>query len=333
MLNELKVLNIPLKWKDHFDATISKNPLMDAWLSRAFCLKTCQRTLYISFHQLNLISTISIQGRITLNSHYMEGESAYRFLLEIICGLKSRLTGESEIVSQFKSSYLDYIQKENRNPYIIKTLEKLFTDCKKVRSRFLKEIGQYSYSGLSKKIISRHLKLSDNKSPTITILGSGQLATDLIKVLNKKYSLSLCARNPSKLESLLNQLCATQNQKITITPWEQRNQLKTTSSIINTIGCDGVTLFDDHFLKTWDEANPKDDRVFIDLGSPSVLGQSYDTYGLYRLSDIFKTSETLGEEKKQKLSLAKLEIEQLSKRRVEKASIQFPFGWEELQFA
>ena len=70
-----------------------------------------------------------------------EGQMAYMFLLETICGLKSRMLGENEIVSQFKEAFALYLAKEDKNPYIIQVFEKLFKDAKEIRTKYLDRIG------------------------------------------------------------------------------------------------------------------------------------------------------------------------------------------------
>ena len=179
MLNSLKLIHLHA-----YQGDIHK----DMNTSGAFVLETCQRTIVLS-------TFIEEVPQSTHDVH--EGEKAYQFLLETICGLKSRLKGESEIVSQFKTAYSNYLEREYRSKVIMKVLEKLFKDAKEIRSNFLREIGQQSYTGIAKKIL-----IDNSKGKKVLILGSGKLAKDAIRNLSKKFDIYLSARNESKLHEI-----------------------------------------------------------------------------------------------------------------------------------
>ena len=310
MINGLKIVNLPSK----FDAAVPQE-----LCEHSFVLKTCQRQLFVGFHNLPFAKTLD-----SLSEHieFYQDFEAYLFLLETICGLKSQLMGENEIVSQFKSAYSDYLLRENKNSYVMEILEKLFKDAKKIRTEYLKEIGQYSYSGLSKRILKES---GAQKGEEITIVGSGQLCHDLIKVLRKNYQLTLCARNRSKVEHLA------QTYQLQSLSWDQRDSLAYDPFVINTIGIENTILFNQSFFNKWTQLNRR--RLFIDLGSPSVLElNSHTPEGLYLLDDIFKAQGKLKETKRQKIEQARQAINQLSLKRVNSASVGFPYGWEDLQF-
>ncbi len=72
---------------------------------KSFVMKTCQRTLVLSFGECN----VSKPQNTEVSHEIYHGTEAYTYLLEIICGLKSKLVGENEIVGQFKTSYKEYV--------------------------------------------------------------------------------------------------------------------------------------------------------------------------------------------------------------------------------
>ena len=119
MLKQLKLAHLP----PQYDVSLEND-------GRYFILKTCQRTFVLGFH-FNLLNhkDFSCSAKILL------GEEAYQILLETICGLKSRLLGESEIVSQFKQAYGEYLKLPEKNPLVLDVLHKLFQDAKNVRSK------------------------------------------------------------------------------------------------------------------------------------------------------------------------------------------------------
>ena len=96
-----------------------------------FILKTCQRSLVLSLNNCPFKSQ-------DLQAHELKtGATAYFFLLETICGLKSKLIGENEIVGQFKEAYKIYSQSTFKDTKLLLILEKLFKDAKDIRTQYL----------------------------------------------------------------------------------------------------------------------------------------------------------------------------------------------------
>ena len=89
---------------------------------KTFILKTCQRSLVLSLNNFPFKYK-------ELPSHELQSaDSAYIYLLETICGLKSKLIGENEIVGQFKEAYKIYSQSDLKDTKLLLILEKLFKD-------------------------------------------------------------------------------------------------------------------------------------------------------------------------------------------------------------
>ncbi len=304
MLRGLKVINLSPESALHSDPS-----------GEVFYLKTCQRQLIVGFN------TTPLRYPKSAEHQSLEGQKAYMFLLETICGLKSRMLGESEIVAQFKEAFTFYLAREDKNPYVIQVFEKLFKDAKEIRTKYLARIGQLSYAGLTKKFL-----LDEASDREVLIYGSGQLAFDLCKVLNRKFKITLCARNSEKVKSLSDTF------GLQILPWEQRNEGINHPFIVNTIGADNTVLFDKDFLNSWSQNNAK--RRFIDLGSPSVLEvQKNKDSQIILLENLLSIAEKLSAEKEEKVSKAALAIEEKTVHRFSSFNLNFPFGWEELSFA
>jgi glutamyl-tRNA reductase len=278
-----------------------------------FLLKTCQRALIVK------TSPISLNHREL--GEYHEGKDAYKFLLETICGLKSKLQGESEIVSQFKEAYHNYLQTEVRSSVILRVLEKLFKDAKEIRRDYLIKIGQQSYAGIARRIVQ-----TKYDSGKVLILGSGQLAKDVLKLLQKRYEISISARNQEAVKKIMAEY---PQLNITYIPWEDHSSYQGFETIVNTIGAE-ITLFDHNFF------SPRcpNKNIFIDLGSPSVIQTPYTKdHGVFRLTDIFSHGQALDQEKKVKIESAHTAIAGLVDRRAVSLGHNHPFSWEELQFA
>lgn len=279
-----------------------------------FTLETCQRYILVSRNK-----ALPLPKEAKLNSDLKTGPDAYQFLLETICGLKSRLIGETEIVGQFKEGFEKYLESNQRDSKLIKIFHKLFMDAKKIRSEHLKNIGLLSYCGLTKKLIKDHIR--ENKFhhiEEVNILGSGKLAHDLLKVLNKNYQVNVYARNEEALSEIQKKYSA----KI-INSVDQKDLINK-SIIINTIGTDRV-LFRQDFFENWKSGNSNrlsaqscvlDDSLFVDLSSPSVIETSYGKLNaVYRLDDLFKMAKMMHQKKEVQVNHAQNAIHDLTNHR------------------
>jgi glutamyl-tRNA reductase len=237
-----------------------------------FILKTCQRTIVLGFDQSP--TSYLVENNDPFEKY--DGPSAYKFLLETICGLKSEVLAEYEL------------------------FEKIFKDSKHIRTNALKDIGQLSYAGIARKLI-----YSKKPNAEVLILGSGSLAEDLIKLLKKKHPLYIYARNDKRVQELAHR------HSINVLPWGNAKELVKFKYLANTIGHEDV-LFDESFFNSWKESHP-DSGLFIDLGSPSVIRTEMDKEdGVVRLQDIFKKSAMLNTEKLKKVNFAYELIDKLT---------------------
>ena len=281
-----------------------------------FTLNTCQRTLIIG------VKNNSLKEWSPYETLY--GKEAYSFLLEAICGLKSKLQGENEITSQFKKAFREYLNNPKKNVFLISVLEKLFKDAKEIKTSYLSKIGQQSYSAIAKKIL-----LQNSESKNVLIVGSGAISLDLLKLLSKKFNLSITARNEQKSKEI------SEAFDIPLIKWGSYEDYQNSENIINTIGSKDI-LFNSSFFKKWHSASTTcfSSKLFIDLGHPSVIDTELSTKeGVYRLSDIFQRGTLLSQEKTLKIQRAKKEIDNIVERRFYSFSFNYPFGWEELHFA
>lgn len=265
--------------------------------ARAFVLKTCQRTLVLSLQDKTIKSP-------TLAHQLYVGQDAYLFLLETICGLKSKLVGENEIVGQFKDAYKAYTSQDNRDNKLLLILEKLFKDAKDIRTKYLIGISQKTYASLTR----RHL-ISRAHADHVVVTGSGQLAEDLINQFKKKTKVSICARNFARVTELA------RLHQIDIIDWEKKHELYNYPFIANTIGSEEI-LWNEDFFTAWNDQHER--KLFVDLGSPSVIKTelSYDD-GIIRLDDIFNEGVVVEGQKQTQIALARQEMLSISIRRKE----------------
>lgn len=274
MLSSLKLWNFN-------SGTLQDEELM----SNAFVLRTCQRTLVLAFNHFPF-------HHHNIPKHTLvTGQDAYLYLLETICGLKSKLIGENEIVGQFKEAYKIYSSSTIKDTKLLLILEKLFKDAKDIRTQYLIGISQKTYASLTR----RHL-IQKSKADHVVVVGSGALAEDLINQFKKKAKVSICARNAEKARELA------ETHGLSVIPWESRAGLSDFPFIANTVGVNEV-LFDEVFFSNWKNHSHK---LFVDLGSPSSIKTSLPlSEGVVRLEDIFNEGAVIESQKQAQIAQAK----------------------------
>ena len=116
---------------------------------------------------------------------FFVGHEAYRFLLEIVCGLHSPITGETEVMGQFKIFAQTWT---NLEPRRISLVQRLLNDAKTLRARYLSNLGTQSYgSWLRKNMVASR----------IHVIGAGHLAQEILPYLEKQATVTIHTRRPT----------------------------------------------------------------------------------------------------------------------------------------
>lgn len=309
MLDGLKLINCP-------PSEALEQSLKQKSFGQCFVLRTCQRTLLVGFNRVPESLLPVFQSERDLHSETFKGLEAYEFLLKTICGLKSKILGESEIVHQFKEAYQEFLNNEKPNRLIQTLLEKLFKDAKEIRTQHLKNIGLQTYAGITRQIFME--KTGPKKN--VLVLGSGNLAEDFIKITQRNFNLTLCARNEKRVQELR------MKYSIEIHGWDSRHTLGDFKNVVNTIGSDGP-------LVSGPQSKKQNHNLFVDLAEPSPFRHLLDQSFYWSLEDIFEYSKLYGEKKKEKVEKATQAIKEVAEKRKNHFVLNLPFGWEELQFA
>jgi glutamyl-tRNA reductase len=99
-----------------------------------------------------------------------EGE-AYALLLEIVCGLRSPVVGETEVQAQFKA-FLASLDRHRDAP-LLRLGQRVLADAKVIRQRHLQGFGAHSYGPL----VARHVP----EGRRIILVGTGALAAEVAR--------------------------------------------------------------------------------------------------------------------------------------------------------
>lgn len=139
-----------------------------------FVLESCLRWIVVSRQ---------LPESVPNSTQVFQGIDAYRFLLEIACGLHSKMQGESEIFGQIKQAWKVYHAEQPLASRELHTfMQRLFADTKRIRTEHLHGIGGQSYAG------AVHKLLGLRKDHSLLILGAGQFGSMFAEKLKNKVS-------------------------------------------------------------------------------------------------------------------------------------------------
>ncbi len=114
--------------------------------------------------------------------------NAYRFLLEVVCGLHSPIIGETEVFGQFKVFMNEWLLHQPRHEALA---QRILSDAKALRSQFLSGLGNQSYGSWLRKNL---------KEDTLHVIGGGHLVQEVLPYLTKQgKNVTLHVRNPKKI--------------------------------------------------------------------------------------------------------------------------------------
>jgi glutamyl-tRNA reductase len=99
----------------------------------------------------------------------VEGD-AYRLLLEIVCGLRSPMLGETQVMGQFKA-FLGTL--DDRHGPLRKVGQRLLSEARRISERHLRHLGARSYGSATSRRIGDCAR--------VAVIGTGALAGELLK--------------------------------------------------------------------------------------------------------------------------------------------------------
>src|SRR4030095_13447358 len=160
--------------------------------------KTClRRILFLNSNDHRaMIDNIERRDLPSSTFEVFRGQAAYRFLLEVICGLNSPIVGETAVMGQFKEFLLH--AKFSPTPWgtFLRDLStNLLIDAKRIRHDHLQGIGSQSYGSLVRQNVKG--------LPAVAVLGSGKLAREILPWLIGKTKVRVFCRNPHRAADIL----------------------------------------------------------------------------------------------------------------------------------
>lgn len=180
MLNDLVVIHI----KRTAENPATQFPLGLQW-------STCLRGItFLNGSEFSITRGMAREGH-----EIYRGHEAYRFVLEVVCGIHSPMIGETEVMGQFRdfcfnadypdTAWGNFLQQLNND---------ILTDAKRVRHQFLHNLGSQSYGSLA----HRFLK----ELPSITLIGAGKLVREMLPWLAGEKRVRVVNRSLDSPEAL-----------------------------------------------------------------------------------------------------------------------------------
>lgn len=170
MLSDLSIIH---RRKPHLELRAEHGPEFPLW-------STCLRSLAFAAPDV-----LPVQAH---DEVYQQHE-AYRFLLEIMCGLHSPILGETEVFGQFKIFANEWVKLQPKRASLVQAL---LNDAKFIRKEYLSNLGTQSYGSWVRKNL---------KPQRVHVIGAGILAREILPYLTKQgRDVVLHMRDPRKVD-------------------------------------------------------------------------------------------------------------------------------------
>jgi glutamyl-tRNA reductase len=273
------------------------------------CWQTCLRRIVL----LNQAENRSVIAAARAGSEVYRGKDSYRFLLEVVCGLRSPLIAETEVLGQFR----DFCTKAKFPPtswgwFLRHLTSDLMVDAKCVRRRHLERLGSQSYGGL----VRQHLK----GIPAVALIGAGHLASEIVPWLIGKAQLTLFCRNPIGAQALAEKYPQIELEQFTMAHAGLSNG--ETALVI-------AAPLTAREIEKWVELQQSCFVKSLDLRAEAKTDAIRVSFPVLPLSEFFASAKDDRSRIASQVEAAHAEIELAVERKADQARFR-PFGWEDL---
>ena len=298
MLDELVIINQPAGVEDNLPTAL-----------HGLEWKTCLRRISL----LNQAESNSVAPAASTQSEFYRGQDAYNFLLEVVCGLRSPLVGETAVMGQFKEFCSQAkFPTTSWGWFLRQFTSDLLVDAKRVRHRHLEGMGSQSYGGM----VRQHLK----NVPATSVLGAGQLAKEFLPWLAGKTDVTVYSRNLLRAKSLLEEYAHVHLDQFTMT--DSVGDSRETALIIAA----PLTAVE---IEKWISLQTTRFVKVLDLRGDAETDPVHASVPVVRLSELFAALKDDRPKLAARVAAARNEIKQAAQRLTEQAQFR-PFGWEDL---
>lgn len=155
---------------------------------------TCLRQIYfVDATFWEQLQEQNIPPQLAPGDELFQDGAAYRFLLEVLAGLRSPMVGETEVLGQFRQ----FLKLHEKHPLIQRDhslWSSLLRDTKLVRETHLMNLGCHTYGSLVRKLVKPYV--------SATFLGAGQLVEEILPWVKSLEQVQVLSRSQSRMEAL-----------------------------------------------------------------------------------------------------------------------------------
>lgn len=271
--------------------------------------QTCLRRILL----LNQAESKAVLSAAPSDSEFYRGKDAYHFLLEVVCGLRSPLVGETAVMGQFREFCAQAKFPQTSWGWFLRQFTaELLVDAKRVRHRHLEGLGSQSYGGL----VRHHLK----GIPSVAVLGAGQLANEILPWLVGKTDVTLFYRNPLRAQALAAEHPQIRRRQFTsgAADLDERETALVIAAPLAAKEIENwISLQSIPFVKA------------LDLRGEAATDPIRAAFPVVRLSELFAAVKSDRPRLAARVAAARAEIQLAAERQAEQAQFR-PFGWEDL---
>jgi glutamyl-tRNA reductase len=277
--------------------------------------QTClRRILILNAH--DAASTIAAieNGQMTLPTvEIFRGPQAYRFLLEVVCGLNSPIVGETAVMGQFKEFLLGAkFPKNHWGSFLRQLATSLMIDAKRIRHNHLQGIGSQSYGSLVRQQVKG--------MPAVAVLGAGKLAREILPWLIGKTKVRVLYRSWDRAKDLLETYPEIDLVKYSDAHarWQENEAALVVAAPLS---ADEVSR--------WMSLQGADFTKCLDLRAEAASDPVSAAGEVIKLNELFEALRAERERLEGHVEAARSEIKQMVQRQSQQAQFR-PFGWEDL---
>jgi glutamyl-tRNA reductase len=277
--------------------------------------QTClRRIILLNAHESAATVAAIEHGEMALpTAEVFRGQQAYRFLLEVVCGLNSPIVGETAVMGQFKEFLLiAKFPKNHWGSYLRQLATNLMIDAKRIRHNHLQGIGSQSYGSLVRQQVKG--------IPAVAVLGAGKLAREILPWLIGKTKVRVFYRSWEHAKDLLETYPEIDLVKYSDADarWQQN---EAAFVIAAPLSADEVSR--------WTIAQKATFSKCLDLRGEAASDPVSCDGDVIKLNELFDALRTERERLEGHVEAARAEIKQLVQRQSQQAQFR-PFGWEDL---
>jgi glutamyl-tRNA reductase len=270
--------------------------------------QTCLRRVSL----LHKSTSASLLPAVHETAEIFEGKDAYNFLLEVVCGLRSPLIGETAVMGQFREfcAHAKFPASE-WGWFLRKLTSDVLVDAKRVRYRHLEGLGSQSYGGM----VRQHLK----NISSVFVLGAGQLAQEILPWLMGKTDVTVFYRNAMRAECLLKDYPQLRLAQFTEAAHAENRE----SAIVIAAPLSAKEI------ESWVRSQSTPFVKALDLRGEAETDPFQPSFPILRLSEMFAALKNERPKVAARLAAARADINKAGQRLAEQAQFR-PFGWEDL---